>query len=490
MRSSYYITATILTLLTATTRGEGVSHLSLHQAIAMARSQSVAAAAAANELRAAYWEFRSYRADLLPEMSLAATPSFHRQYTPYMNPDGSYSFVRNNNMQLNGALTISQNIWPTGGKISLTSSLDYLKQLELGATPRFMTLPMAVTLEQPLFGTNSIKWNRKISPLRLSEAQSGYISATEEIAVRAVAAYFALVMADENLTIARQNIDNATRLYTVAKEKRAMGRISENDLLQMELNLLNAESELSETESNRRSALFDLRSMLALDDSAEIIPDIPAEGREIAISFQDALSKALERNKLAAGIQRRQLEADFEVAKARGDMHRISLFAQLGFTGTDSRLSTAYGNLGSNQIVEVGINIPLVDWGKRKGKLRMAESNRKVTESRLRQESDDFARNLYLLIERFANQQRRTQIARRADAIARSRYDANVETYLIGKISTLDLNDSRISKDKARRDYINELYSYWNYFYQIRSITLWDYAAGTPLTADFSAIIQ
>ncbi len=61
---------------------------------------------------------------------------------------------------------------------------------------------------------------------------------------------------------------------------------------------------------------------------------------------------------------------------------------------------------------------------------------------------------------------------------------------MIGKISTLDLNDSRVSKDEARREYINELYLFWNYYYQIRSLTLWDFSAGSGIDADFERDIR
>lgn len=44
--------------------------ITLSEAIAMARLQSVDAAVALNELKTAYWEYRTFRADLLPEMSL------------------------------------------------------------------------------------------------------------------------------------------------------------------------------------------------------------------------------------------------------------------------------------------------------------------------------------------------------------------------------------------------------------------------------------
>ena len=140
--------------------------------------------------------------------------------------------------------------------------------------------------------------------------------------------------------------------------------------------------------------------------------------------------------------------------------------------------------------MEIGFEIPILDWGRRKGKVKVAESNRKVTESRLRQERADFAQNIFILVERYRNQMRQLEISRRADEIAARRYAANVETFMIGKISTLDLNDSRTSKDEARREFINELYLFWNYYYQIRSLTLWDFSAQSGIDADFERDIQ
>ena len=42
--------------------------------------------------------------------------------------------------------------------------------------------------------------------------------------------FFNLLLAKENVGIARQKLKNADKLYEVAKAKRSMGQISENDL--------------------------------------------------------------------------------------------------------------------------------------------------------------------------------------------------------------------------------------------------------------------
>ncbi|ROT07097.1 TolC family protein [Muribaculaceae bacterium Isolate-037 (Harlan)] len=465
--------------------------LSLSEVMMRARRNSVDAEVALNQLKSAYWEYRSYRAELLPEVSLNATlPSYRKQYSSYMNNDGSYSFVRNNYLQMDGELSVTQNIWLTGGKVSVNTSLDFYRQLGSPAFNRYMTIPVALTLTQPIFGVNNLKWDRKIEPVRYSEAKAQFLSATENVALTAINYYFSLLMAQENHSIAEQNLENAERLYEVAKEKREMGRISQNDLLQMELNLLNAKSDLTDCVSDLKSNMFNLRSFLDYGENVDIVPEIPVDVPEVEINYGDALEKALANNKFAKNMLRRQLEADYEVAKAKGAQREINLFAQIGYTGTDKNFAGGYQNLKDNQVVEIGFEIPLVDWGRRKGKVKVAESNRKLVESQVRQENMNFNQNLFILVERYGNQLRQLETARRADEIAQKRYATNVETFLIGKISTLDLNDSRVKKDEARREYVNELYRFWNYYYQIRSLTLWDYQKDTGIDADFDSIIK
>ena len=221
--------------------------ITLDEAIVIARTQSVDAAVALNELKTAYWEYRTFRANLLPEMNLKATlPSYNKKYNSYQQEDGTYTYVRNNNLQMSGELSIDQSIWFTGGTLSLNSSLDFLKQLDGDKSKRYMSVPIALTLNQPIFGVNNIKWDRRIEPVRYAEAKASFLSATENVTRTTINYFFNLLLAKENVNIARQNLENAQKLHEVAKAKRSMGQISENDLLQLELNVLDARSTLTD----------------------------------------------------------------------------------------------------------------------------------------------------------------------------------------------------------------------------------------------------
>ena len=79
------------------------------------------------------------------------------------------------------------------------------------------------------------------------------------------------------------------------------------------------------------------------------------------LTYDDVLHRALLNSSFARNLRRRQLEADYEVAKARGSMREITLFAQIGFTGTSDAFSGAYDPLKDNQVVQLGMKIPLLD---------------------------------------------------------------------------------------------------------------------------------
>lgn len=105
----------------------------------------------------------------------------------------------------------------------------------------------------------------------------------------------------------------------------------------------------------------------------------------------------------------------------------------MGYTGQSNALSTAYRGLVDNQVVQVGVKIPILDWGKRRGQVRVAKSNREVVLSKIRQEQMDFNQNIFLLVENFNNQAQQLNIAQEADLIAEKRYRTSVETFMIGK---------------------------------------------------------
>ena len=153
----------------------------------------------------------------------------------------------------------------------------------------------------------------------------------------------------------------------------------------------------------------------------------------------------------------------------------MDVYASLGFTGSNVGLGPAYQNLKNRQIVEVGVSIPILDWGRGKGRVEMAKSQSKLVEGQIQREQNDFEESIRALVQQLQDQRSLVDIYRQADSIANTRYQIALETFSLGTISILDINAAQNEKDTARRNYINQLYYSWIYYYTLRYITLYDF---------------
>ena len=288
--------------------------LTLREAIQIAQVNSVDAAVALNELRTAYWEYRTHRADQLPEVMFTGTlPSYSKQYAKYQQSDGSYTYVRNNYLGLNGEISITQNIALTGGQIALNTSLDFTRQLGHGAYNEIMSVPVGLTLTQPIFGVNDQKWKRRIEPVRYEEAKAAFMESVENVTISTITHYFNLLLAKDSREVCEQNLANANKLYDIAVAKRKIGYISESELMRLEQSALQAKAKLTDARSNYNAMMFQLRSFLGMSERDEIEPVLPGTVEGVRMDYQAVLEKALENNSFAKNILRRQLEADYDV---------------------------------------------------------------------------------------------------------------------------------------------------------------------------------
>lgn len=451
--------------------------LTLEEVLLMAREHSVNAAVAADNYRSAYWRYRTFRAELLPELTFSGKiPAYNNSYNMLQNPDGSYSYVRGNMLGLSGEFCVTQNIPFTGGSLSLSSSLDFNWQMSGKGSREFLAVPLSLTFVQPVFGVNVFKWNRKIEPLRLEEAESAYSEEMESVNMEAVTLYFDCILSADNLAVAKENSESAESIYEVARHRRKIGQISETELMQLEISALEARAVLTSYESSYKASVFKLCSFIGIPSTGEITFDVPESPAQMMLDYDDVLSKAMNNSSFVKNLERRRLEAEYAVATAKGELRRIDLSVRIGYSGTEDDFAEAYARMTGQQVVSVGMEVPILDWGKRRGRVRVAESERDVVESQLSKEEMEFGQDIFILVEQFNNQSGLLMIAQRRDKLASSRYASSVNAFMAGKMTALELNNARDAKVSARQNYINSLYFYWYYFYKIRSVTLWDYS--------------
>ena len=82
------------------TAQDQTTELSLKQVIEIARMESPDAQTARHSFRSAYWNYKYYRANYLPSLSLTSDPNLNRAINKITMGDGSVKFVEQNLVSL------------------------------------------------------------------------------------------------------------------------------------------------------------------------------------------------------------------------------------------------------------------------------------------------------------------------------------------------------------------------------------------------------
>ena len=464
--------------------------LTLQQTIRHAQEQSPDAQSARHSFRSSYWNYRYYRANYLPNLTLTSNPYLDRAINKVTLGDGSVKFVEQNLLASDLTLSLTQNVPWTGGTFFVETSAQRI-DLFSDNSHSYQTSPVNIGYTQSLFGYNSLKWDRRIEPVRYREARKRYAETLELVAAAATQKFFALATAQSNYEIACTNYANADTLYIYARGRYDIGTISENEMLQLEINKLTEETNRMNARIEVDNAMQELRSYLGIQQDVDLKVRIEDFVPDLQIDLNEALLLAAQNSPDIENMQRRRLESESAVAQARANAGlKADIYLRFGLTQTADRWKNAWRNPMDQQYVSLSVSLPILDWGRGKGQVRVAKSNRDLVQTQVEQDKTDFDLNIRKLVKQFNLQAQRVHIAARTDTTAQRRADVARRLYLLGQSTILDLNASITEKDSARRNYVTALYDYWSLYYTLRSLTLYDFRQDQPLEEDLERLIK
>lgn len=444
--------------------------MTLAQVISLAQDKSPSAQSAKHAFLAAEWQYKYYKANYLPSVTLTSSPFLNREINKLTLNDGTSAFIKQNQLSADIAVTINQNISLTGGSLFLKSTLARIDEFERKTTS-YSSTPVTIGYSQSLFGYNSLKWDRRIEPVKYREARKTYNEAMELVAAHATQYYFSLVEAQTNLDMARLNYASADTLYQMAQGRYKIGTINENDMLQLEINRLNEETACMDAEVQVKEQTQLLASYLGLDDILSLDLELPESVPDIEVSLPLAMEMAMENAPDPDYYRQMKLESDSRVAQAKGNAGlRADIYLQFGLSQTGDDISQTYSRPMHQEYASVTLSFPFLDWGRGKGEVKVAKSQRDLAYTTAEQGMNDFRQNLSKLVMQFNMQARKVEVASRTNKLASHRYEIARRLYIAGRNTILDLNTALTEKDSATRQYITSIKNYWTLYYTIRSL--------------------
>ena len=168
----------------------------------------------------------------------------------------------------------------------------------------------------------------------------------------------------------------------------------------------------------------------------------------------------------------------------------MQLSATFGLSKTSPEFKDVYMNLPDQEVVGLSFSVPIFDWGQGRGKVKKAEAAAEVVKAQVQQAENDKRLALFTAVGQFNGQKRRCEISRRARDIAAERYRIVMENFRSGSATVTDLNTARSESDSALQQYIEDLGDFWNYYYTLRKLTLYDFIENKDITVAYEEMVE
>jgi len=457
--------------------------MTLQQVIALAQKQGLQARAVTDTRDAARWRDRAFNARLMPQLSLAGTlPDYQRQIIPVTQPDFLKLYRDHRETMSNLNMVLSQSLPFTGGSFFVASGIQRVDVGGDQASRLYSSSPVTVGIRQDIFRPNALKWDSREQDLVAATADRQYLESREDVALSAANAFF-------DVHSARLALDNAVAkvaindtLFNLNKGRFEVGKIGENDLLQSELALLQARAQTDAARLAFDQATAALKRLLSLPPDAplEITPptDVPLAQVDTALAVQQALkNQSLVTTNELQSVQAKRALTEAKLNNGFG----ATVTATVGFNQQASVLDDAYRDLTQRQQYGVNIQMPIVQWGNRKGQVEAAKADQDRATANARATRDAAAEGAHFAALQLALAASNLALSAKADTVAVKRFDVAKNRYLVGKIQIDNLYIAQSERDGALSAYVNALRGYWVAYYRLRRLTLYDFAEKQPI---------
>jgi outer membrane protein TolC len=460
----------------------GQNMLSLQDAIRIGQEVSPIG----KQIRAAFqsnqWQFKAAKASRLPQLGLTGSaPGYTKRINQNFQPDGSFIFSPIQQAFSNGYLSLNQNVLATGGRLSVGSGLSRGDIFSGVNSTFYQSNLLAITINQPLFKFNALKWQWKQDRLQMGVASRQQIENLEDLSINITQRYFDLYTASLELKNAEFNQAINDTIYKIAKGRFGVGKIAENELLQVELSFTNARNAVEKQKLSIILAERQLQLLLGQPiKSDEVLPPlvIPTIKPNPNLAVNEARNNRSEL--LNWQINENQAHRNFREAQL-SRRFSADMNISYGLNQTGATFNAANQNPLESQFAGINFSIPIASMGMNRAQQKSAQYNLEAQRAQNLNNQNNLEQEVFASALQFLQLRSSLEISAKADTIAQKRYEVARNRYRIGTVDITNLLIAQNEKDQALITYVNTLRDFWVAYYRLRRLTLYDFEKNEKL---------
>jgi outer membrane protein TolC len=295
-------------------------------------------------------------------------------------------------------------------------------------------------------------------------------------------AYFDFYIASIQYTNAATNVSINDSIYKISLGRYNVGKIAENELLQVELNRVNAEQAVARLAVQKEIAEQRLKLLMGMNDNESIELDTLPAIKSITIDINRAVTEARENSSI---IVQNQIDLQQNLINmkqsSRARYPDGTITATFGLNQTANTIGGAYTNPLNSQTATINFNIPIYQFGNAQANYKLNKAYYDASVARAEYLTKNLGIDVQQSVLEYKTYEESVINAKKGYEIALKRYDVSKNRFLIGKIDITNLTIAQEEKDNALTNYIITLRNYWVAYYSLRKITLFDFETNEKL---------
>jgi outer membrane protein TolC len=478
------ILLTMIVSLFVTAAARGQLTLTIEKAMDIAQENSPALRSSILNLERYKQMLIAQQAALKSRFSLDLSPVSYNRNRQFDNRLSQW--YTNENFTTSGVFQVSQPILRTDGVVSLVNRFGWQTNNSdvNGVTNNndAFTNNLNLQISQPIFTYNRRKMELNQLELNLENANISYAIQRLDTERQITSQFYSVYMAQSNLTISREELENVQKSYELIKDKVEADLAAKDELFQAELNLATARSSVEASIVRLENAKDLLKRTLGLPLGQELDAVAEVNITPVDIDLEKAIDYGLNTR---LRLRQREIEGeelDFELTRVKAlNEFRGDISLSLGLIGDNSNFGRIYDNPTQNPRVAITFAIPIFDWGEKKARIRAQKMSREVYNINKDEDKTGIELDIRQVWRSLENLRTQISIAEQSVRNAQLTYDLNLTRYREGDITGMDINQFQTQLSSKKMAYTQALIDYKIELLNLKILSLFDFEKNEPV---------
>ena len=299
----------------------------------------------------------------------------------------------------------------------------------------------------------SLKLSALDVELAVEQARSSKVSLVSQVKQ----AFYGVLLAKESLAVVKQVRENAQANYEKTMQRYNVGKASELEKLRAQVNVMNADPNVSSAENAVLLATWQLKAVMGLNLEQEIkaVGDLKDYTQQLLTPYVSEDNISNNSSLLQLDIQDRMLESNIRMQKKQ---YLPTLAASINYN---------YSSMGDDELrwfpsstAAVSLNIPVFDGFQKHYAIKQSKINKDM----LSMQREDTERQIRIAIrnynDRIALCVKNYTAANATVEIAQKSYEISAKMYEVGKATLVELNDAQLALQQAQLTQAQAIYEF------------------------------